>query len=316
MRNFFPSSDFALSRRQVLALLGISAMGWHGCASQEDDLVSIKQLSDAISVKELEWFCQIVDWLPSKKIPFFPSPLVPPEAWQHQDEKSIERLTQERVEELAKRWSVNQISSYLSRSRALRWALTRMESQVIVFAGLTVSLGAALCKASLPPEQKLLDLEKEARQHVDLLLEEKNSMKNIAKFSQDNGYRIAHDALWIPLWDLMLHLNQVPNDNLQLVIKNRARLEPMFPDEFHENLLNRYSRVLKDTGLPFEDLPGQKIDDLDVWNPESPTYQERTAPKSLGGISPEDADQSLSELLKQTSKDLENAMKSDDKARR
>lgn len=235
-----------------------------GCAGQQVEQLHVKELTEAIRQDELDQFLQIVDRLQGKKLPSFDSPLTPPTRWTLGQEKSIERIAAEKIDQLEQKWSPGYLVQYFNRNPRLRWALASAEMSPEVFSGMVLTVGVALSKSSLPPETDIEALLKRSTDGVQKLRGDRRSM---AMLAPDEQYQIAQQSLWISLQDLMTHLPMIPDDSLQLIQQHRERLEKVFPPEFSENPLKHYDKILNSSGLPFEDLPETGITDVVSWNP-------------------------------------------------
>lgn len=235
-----------------------------GCAGQKVEQLHVKELTEAVHQDELDQFLKIVDRLQGKKLPAFDSPLTPPTRWTLGQEKSIERIAAEKIDQLEQKWSPGYLSQYFNRNPRLRWALASAEMSPEVFSGMVLVVGVGLSKSSLPPETDIELLLKRSTDGVQKLREDRRSM---AMLDPDEQYQVAQQSLWISLQDLMIHLPMIPDDSLQLIKQNRERLVKVFPPEFSENLLTHYDKILNSSGLPFEDLPETGITDIVSWNP-------------------------------------------------
>jgi len=236
-----------------------------GCAGQQEQQLHVKELTEAVTPAELEQLLKIIDRLPGKKLPAFDSPLTPPTRWALGQEKSIERIAAEKLDQLEQRWEPSSLVQYFNRNPRLRWALASAEMSPEVFSGLVMTVGVALAKSSLPPDTEIEVILKRANEGARVLHEDRRSL---AILPPDEQYQIAQQSLWIPLFDVMKHLPMIPEDSLQLVEQQRERLVKAFPPEFSENLLIHYEKILNSSGLPFEDMPETMITDVVTWNPD------------------------------------------------
>lgn len=263
---------FVRSRHRYLACsLGLLLL-FVGCSGQRQQNFHAKELTEELTLDEINLFLKIVARLPGKKLPLFDSPLAPPARWALGQEKSIDSIAGEKTAQLEQRWSPAYLVQFFNRNPRLRWALASAETSPEVFSGIVLSVGVALAKSSLPPELELEILIKRARASVQVLNEDRRSL---AVLAPDEQYQIAQQSLWIPLQDVLTHLPMIPEETLQLVKQNRERLERAFPPEFSENFLIHYDKILNSSGLPFEDLPETGITDLVSWDPEV-TYRSDT----------------------------------------
>ena len=240
--------------------------GLVGCGGHQEHHEHVKELTEEVTPSELEQLLAIIDRLPGGKLPTFDSPMSPPTRWALGQEKSIERIAGEKLDQLEERWTPGYVSQTFVRNPRLRWAMASAEMSPENFSALILSVGVALSKSSVPPETDLGNLLKRAREGAQKLNEDRRSMATLAS---DEQYQIVQQSLWIPLLDLMTHYPMVSDGTLQLVKQHRARLEKAFPPEFTENPLPYYDKILNNSGLPFEDLPETGITDLTAWDPES-----------------------------------------------
>ena len=290
-----------ITARCLLAALSVSVL-LSGCGGHVEVGVHVKELSEEVTSEELERFLAIVDRLPGKKLPAFESPLTPPIRWEKGQEKSIERIATERIEQLESRWTSDFLTPFFVRNPKLRWAMASAEVTPEEFAGLALSFGTALSRSSLPTDADLSGLTKLTIEGVKKL---KKDGRSLAMLPPDEQYRICQQSLWIPLQDVITHFAMVPESNLRLAQANRERLAKAFPPEFSENLLQHYEKILNNSGLPFEDLTETGITDLTAWNPTEtshttegskqeqrqyePSNESFTPPERLFGAEPKDS---------------------------
>lgn len=234
-----------------------------GCSGSVVPFTEVKRLDERVTSDELKTFLAIVDALPERKLPPFPTPFTTlPPKWNPTRTLPVGDLAQEERRGLEERWSVERLARQFTHSRALNRALRREEMTVEQFVGLMLNLGVALARESIPEERDLDDIQRRGEFVVQRLRKDNRPYSSL---SDDGAHYIQQQAAWIPIIDRVQRLKLVPPENRALVQQHREKLEAIFSAELIGDPLAPFARVLDESGLPFVELPESGSDAEITW---------------------------------------------------
>ncbi len=86
-----------------------------------------------------------------------------------------------------------------------------------------------------------------------------------SSLSLEERHRTLHEAMWIARVNRAEQLNQVPPENVNLVIKHWDQLKAVLPPEFLKNPLDDLSDTLEERGIPFTVVDEEDYNSLLQW---------------------------------------------------
>lgn len=242
-----------------------------GCGDSGITFREVKRVDERMTPDEMARFCEIVDSLPGKKLPPFQTPFLPPPQWSSHRTMPVNELAKEERRALDERWSPARLGKQFEHNRALQRALRRAEMTPEQFAGFVLNIGCALNRTTLTEDQDLSRIQ--ARGQIPLRRIDKDD-RLFSSLSDEGAYHVLQSAAWLPLIDRVQRLSQVPEENVEVARQSLARLKLAFPEEFFSNPIAPFSRVLNDSGVPFEEQDESGFDTDIHWNPVDSTIVE------------------------------------------
>ena len=235
-----------------------------GCADSSITFREVKRVDERVTPDEMAKFWEIVDALPGRRLPAFHTPFLPPPQWSSHRTMPVNELVKEERRALDDRWSPARLGKQFEHNRALQRALRRAEMTPEQFAGFVLNIGCALNRTTLTEDQDLARIQ--ARGQIALRRVEKDD-RLFSSLSDEGAYHVLQSAAWLPLIDRVQRLSHVPEENVELARQYLDRLKHAFPEEFVSNPIAPFSRVLNDSGVPFEEQDGSGYDTDIHWNP-------------------------------------------------
>lgn len=270
-------------RGLTICWLSVACLSFAGC-SDEIPFREVKRIDEKITPAELKSFLSIVDSLPDKKLPPFPSILPPAPQWAATRTLPVAELIHDEQKALLERSSIDWVSRHFTASKLLKRALRRERMTLDQFLGLTIVLGTTLSRGELSDDQDLDAILTRGRRIIAML---KKDQRIFSTLSEDGAYYTMEQAGWVTLVDRAQRLKLVSPENLALVGKHHERLRSLFPSEFLTNPLTGFSKILEDQGTPFEELATTGTDDHITWSREHALVGSEappaTLPKSVNG---------------------------------
>ena len=145
-------SHFRATRVGPAVRGGLSLLA--GCGEQAPKFAEPRDVGDKVTDADLDTFFQVVDELPDKKLPEMPALFKSPPAWDEQRTLPVNELVREESDELEKLWNDEHLIRHLAKDRALQKALRERMSPA-QFVGLVKTIGAALARNAVRPDQDL-----------------------------------------------------------------------------------------------------------------------------------------------------------------
>jgi hypothetical protein len=243
----------------------VAAMLISGCADIELKFTEVRRIDEPISTADLEAWLEIVDHLPDKKLPDLRNPFLPPPHWTSERTLPVGDLVDSELASMDERWSHMPLLELLPESRTFdRW-LKRKRMTREQFAGLTMSIGAALSRSTLRKEQDLQSLIERGEAVVHDLRSDRTPFNRL---SPESIHEVLQRATWITRLDRARRLQMVPDNNLAVIRKYRKQLVDLFPVAFTTNPFDPIADRLEELGIPFEELPGREPLDVLTWDSE------------------------------------------------
>lgn len=247
----------------ITTLLTIASIS--GCSEPPLEYTEVTRVHEVVTETEATAFLGVVRMLPGGKIPAITPIFAPPPDWSDSRTLPVSDLVQEEQARLNERWDVDRLASEWHGNRALERALRKHRMTVRQFAGLTLTLGAALSRSSIRENQPLPQLKEKGIAEVAHLREENRSF---ASLSEDGRHHVLQRAIWITRLDRAQRLLHVPPENVDLVQRKKEQLLEAFPEEFSLNPFDGVSDLLEERGLPFLELSSSGSDAELEWSRE------------------------------------------------
>ena len=251
---------------RVMIVLAVATAAWvSGCAEPPLEYTEVTRVHEVVTESEAAAFLGVVSMLPGGRIPRITPIFAPPPDWSETRTLPVTDLVQEEQTRLNERWDVDRIAAEWDGNRPLERALRKHRMTVQQFAGLTLTLGAALSRSSIRENQSLPQLREKGIAEVAHLREENRSF---ASLPDDSRHHVLQRAIWITRLDRAQRLLQVPPENVELVQRRKDQLLECFPEEFSLNPFDGISDLLEERGLPFLELTSSGSDAELDWSRE------------------------------------------------
>jgi hypothetical protein len=243
--------------RRTLALL-LLAVGslLTGCGEQAPKFGEPRDIGDKVTDADLETFFQVIDELPEKKLPEMPLLFKRPPSWDEQRTLPVNELVREESDELEKLWNDEHLIRHLAKDRPLQKAL-RQRMSPAQFVGLVKTLGAALARNAVRPDQDLKLIVEQGKRRISKL---RSQTQRFNQLAPDQQHDVLTTAVWITRIDRARRLSQVPPENLALVKGHYDRLKAIFPQEFWGNPFDPIADQIEELGMSFEELKQTGLD--------------------------------------------------------
>jgi hypothetical protein len=229
-----------------------------GCEPERPAFTEVKRIGERLTPAEWAGFVRVVEHLPDRRLPEFPQVLLSPPQWDSKRSLPIRELYDEELRRLEECWDPAHLGRIFERNRALERELKREEFTPQQFAGLVLTLGAALSRSQVSDDVDLPDLADQARPFLKELSEDETVF---VKLAPDAQHDVLQKARWLARRIRADVLRQVPPENIALVVEHREWLAHAFPDEFLTDPLHELRDLLLEQGVPFEELPDSGLDE-------------------------------------------------------
>jgi hypothetical protein len=249
--------------RLLFWCLAAACLACSGCADEHVDYGSAKQIEDRISAQELESFLRIVEILPEPKLAAFPALFVGPPQWTTSRTLPVKDLIKEEEELLQERSNIDSMLKHFPKSRFVQRALRRERMGEENFVSMYIALGVALSRSRMPASYEFDSTIARGHRAIGTLRRDTDIFSSL---SEDAAYAVQEQAAWVSLVNRLQKLKRVPRENVELVESQSERLAPLFAAEFTRDPLGEFAKVLKDTGIPFDEPPGKASDDDLPWS--------------------------------------------------
>jgi hypothetical protein len=239
-----------------------------GCEEKPLTYTEVKRLDEPIHDSELRTFLRIVNSLPDKTLPALPSVFPDPPSWNTSRTRPINELVEEELAALEDRWSEDWQVKHLDlrKNRSLALALQRENMTPKQFIGLTLAIGVAVSRCTLPDE---LDADRLIEQGTVIVEQLRADTRQFSSLGEDRRHDVLQQARWIMRLDRTKRLSGVVSDNMALVRKHHAALQKIFPPEFLSDPLDPLVDRLEEQGVPFENVEGRVTADPVGWDRRS-----------------------------------------------
>jgi hypothetical protein len=244
-----------------MPVLVIAAALLYGCGGEVQKLSEPRDIGDKVTEGDLELFLQVIDDLPDKRLPELPLLFKRPPAWEDHRTLPVNELVQEEIDELEKLWKDGTLVRCLARDRALQKAL-RQRMSLPQFVGLVKTLGVALARDRVRPEQRLHTIIEQGKKPLEGL---RSQSRKFNELKPEERHAVLTTAAWITRIDRARRLMLVPPENRALVKAHLARLEAIFPAEFQTNPFDSITDQIAELGMSFQELPQTGYDAEIEW---------------------------------------------------
>lgn len=246
--------------RMTIAPLPVRSLMWGwvalcvclgGCEPESLGFTEVKRLHEVVTPGEWASFVRIVDRLPDRRVPAFPPVFLPVPQWDQHRSLPIRDLY---AEELANRevaWDTARLAQMFERNKPLIRELRKEKLTTEQFAGLMLTLGAALSCNEVPEGIDLPNLAERARPFLNDLASDD---KLFSTLSPETQHAVLQKAMWIARKIRADKLKQVPPENRALAKKHYEWLIQALPGEFLHNPVEEIQDLLEENGLPFEEM--------------------------------------------------------------
>jgi hypothetical protein len=242
-----------------LLLAGITLLA--GCGEQATKFAEPRDVGDKVTDPDLDTFFQVVDELPDKKLPEMPALFKSPPAWEEQRTLPVNELVREESDELEKRWNDERLIRFLAKDRPLQKAL-RQRMSLGQFVGLIKTLGAALARNAVRPDQDLRLIVEQGKKRLGPL---RAQTRRFNQLEPDERHVVLTTAVWITRIDRARRLMEVPPENRALVQSYYGRLKAVFPPEFWGNPFDSIADQIEELGMSFEESRQTGLDSEIDW---------------------------------------------------
>lgn len=234
-----------------------------GCSENSLDYTELKQINEKVTESELKKYLKVTRLIPRNKTPAFPSVFAPKPTWSHIRSLPIEDLVNSEQNNMSQLWNIQRISDQFGiRNRILKKALHRREMSKEQFISFTLAIGLAASRHQLRADQNLDEIILKGNKIVHQLQLNKRPFSSL---SLEERHRTLHEAMWIARVNRAEQLNQVPPENVNLVIKHWDQLKAVLPPEFLKNPLDDLSDTLEERGIPFTVVDEEDYNSLLQW---------------------------------------------------
>jgi hypothetical protein len=222
-----------------------------GCGDETLDYSEVKRIKEKVTESELQSFLRIIEALPEKKLPKFPTVFAPPPDWKTSRTLPVKQLIQEEAKLIDERWNEESLARNMQRKRKLQRLLRRERMTSEQFIGLSLTIGVALSRNTLRDNQNLKAILKKGDKALEPL---RHDDRPFASLTPEETHSVLQQSVWVTRIDRAERLSQVPPENIALVRKHWEKLAKIFPAPFTENPLDAVADLLEERGLPFEEL--------------------------------------------------------------
>jgi hypothetical protein len=239
-------SSLGIRRAALLCVLALLAAG---CGPQTQKYLEPRDIGDKVTDADLDAFLQVVNDLPDKKLPEMPVLFKKPPSWDEQRTLPVNELVREETDELEKLWTDDNLIRHLAKDRALKKAL-RQRLTLPQFVGLVKTIGIALTRNAVRPDQNLHKIIEQGKKRLEAL---RVQTRRYNQLKPDERHVVLTTAVWITRMDRARRLLQVPPENRALAHDHFDRLKTIFPPEFTANPFDSIADQIEELGMSFEE---------------------------------------------------------------
>ncbi len=233
-----------------------------GCG-EELQVRDVKRIEEKVSPAEFESYKSIINSLPEQVVPALPSTLLPRPHWTQERTLPIQDLVRQENDNFEERWSVEDLTRQMPKSRELLRALRRERMTPEQFVGLTLTIGAALSADAVDAKIDLAEVIEKGQKQVKELEADQTAFSSL---SDELAHEVLSRAAWITVVNRARVLLKVPPENLLLVREHREWLDKVFPGDLKGDPLAELTNVMQDRGIPFDELPESGSDEQIRWD--------------------------------------------------
>src|SRR5580692_7967561 len=248
-------------RRALAPLFVASLTLLAGCGEQAPKFAEPRDVGDKVTDADLDTFFQVIDELPERKLPEMPALFKSPPAWDEQRTLPVNELVREEFDELDKLWNDEHLTRHLAKDRPLQKAL-RQRMSAAQFVGLVKTIGAALARNAVRPDQELKLIVEQGKRRLGPL---RAQTQRFNQLQPDERHVVLTTAVWITRMDRARRLMRVPPENLAVVKLHYDRLKAIFPQEFWANPFDSIADQIEELGMSFEELRQTGLDTEIDW---------------------------------------------------
>jgi hypothetical protein len=245
----------------LTAIIVAMAMLAAGCGEQVQKFAEPRDVGDKVTDADLDTFFQVIDDLPDKKLPEMPALFKNPPAWDEQRTLPVNELVREETDELEKLWTDEHLIRHLAKDRALQKSL-RQRMSPAQFVGLIKTIGAALARNAVRPDQDLRLIVEQGKRRLGRL---RAQTQRFNQLQPDERHVVLTTAVWITRIDRARRLMEVPPENLAMVKSHYDRLKAVFPQEFWANPFDSIADQIEELGMSFSELKQTGLDAEIEW---------------------------------------------------
>ncbi len=249
--------------RQIVLLAVLACLP--GCLDERLEFTEVKNIHEKVTESELQTFLSIVNSLPDKTLPDFPPVFAPPVNWSRSRTLQVSSLVTEEENRIEEHWTVESIARHLEKNRHLQRAVRRAKITSEQFVGLTLAIGVAVSRTTLREDQDLDALLIEGNPYLKQLSQDGRKFDDL---SAEAAHNVLRDAVWITRRDRARALRLVPPENIALVHPHLSDLSLILPGYLTTNPLDAVADLLKERGMPFEELSEDEGDEALTWDPQ------------------------------------------------
>jgi hypothetical protein len=243
------AASFARVRPAFSALLCCLAVLTAGCDAQTQKYLEPRDIGDKVTDADLDAFLQVINELPDKKLPEMPVLFKKPPAWDEQRTLPVNELLREETDDLEKIWTDDNLLRHLAKDRALKKAL-RQRLTLPQFVGLVKTIGIALTRNAVRPDQNLHKIIEQGKKRLEAL---KGQTRRYNQLKPDERHVVLTTAVWLTRIDRARRLLQVPPENRAMAEQHYDRLKTIFPAEFTANPFDSIADQIEELGMSFEE---------------------------------------------------------------
>jgi hypothetical protein len=144
------------------------------------------------------------------------------------------------------------------------------------FVGLVKTIGAALARNAVRPDQDLRLIVEQGKRRLGPL---RAQTQRFNQLEPDERHVVLTTAVWITRIDRARRLMRVPPENLALVKSHYDRLKAIFPQEFWANPFDSIADQIEELGMSFSELRQTGLDAEIDWK-ESDAIRGMDSPDS------------------------------------
>jgi len=233
-----------------------------GCEQERMEFTEVKRVHEPVTAAEFASVMRIVNELPDQRFPAIPPVFLPPPQWNEGRTLTVGGLYEEELRLREDGWNSARLALVFERDKILMRELRKEFLTPEQFAGLMLTLGAAMCRNEVPDGVDLAALSERARSILEELARDLTPFSTLSREAQ---FSVLQKAMWLPRKLRADKLKQVPLENQELARKHHDWLIKALPEEFHSNPMDEIRDLLEERGMPFEELPDSGSDEDIPW---------------------------------------------------